>query len=633
MLQIKSVGPPVRGGPEFSPLERPGGEKSGADGEFAVLLKAQNKGSTGDPVRAKGQKSNVLKPSERRPDDTSENELLEGPGVRRADPLGKRAEAARKNAIQNFMDSFESEFGIPPTRIVEAMANLEPHKLRLAPEETAREVILQLDLPPEDRDRAMQMYVSLLEQLRQIDLSLQPPMLLEQKPQVLAGAEVLTRHAQTLERRHAMNNGVEALTRKFWMHFKADQPESKAKVIPASSIGLEERLWNLSAEQDEMGEIAELSGHLSEPTSMTDLEAVSDILASEDSVSPEVQAVIRDLAARGELDQMDEKEMRQLIESLRKAESEAGVNTPQELRLYAKQILMKRTPVFEPSSIALTRTESSPAPSSSEPVGAGRPLALTAAMAAALDAVSGQSSSKGGGSENNGWGESGQNRDRLLDLRSLSLQSELTQPSLSQGQDNSTVRAFEAILKGGTPTVAKEMPDVNINQIINQAQYLIKKGGGEMRVKLYPEGLGSMDLKVQLQDGRVQIQMATENPEAKRSLEGKLSELRQSLSAQKLALESVKIDVVSSTNTERNAQSSMDYMNQQQQRQGAQEFWGQFQNQFGNRFRREGYFDIPSIRRGDEGGRSGLEPISSSSQSSVQSRKDPRRGKRLDLVA
>ncbi|MEQ1664431.1 MAG: flagellar hook-length control protein FliK, partial [Bdellovibrionales bacterium] len=93
-----------------------------------------------------------------------------------------------------------------------------------------------------------------------------------------------------------------------------------------------------------------------------------------------------------------------------------------------------------------------------------------------------------------------------------------------------------------TPKATAADMQANVKEIITQAQFLAKKGGGEMKVSLNPDGMGEVNLKVKMNDGRLSVEMVTSNTEAKHLLERGLSDLKDSLAIHKLHLESVKID-------------------------------------------------------------------------------------------
>lgn len=97
--------------------------------------------------------------------------------------------------------------------------------------------------------------------------------------------------------------------------------------------------------------------------------------------------------------------------------------------------------------------------------------------------------------------------------------------------------------------------EANINELMNQAQYLVKKGGGEMTVKMSPEGMGEVQLKVQLLNGKLSVEMQTQDHNVKKMVEDSLSDLKSGLAAHRISLEHVKINnTVAATNADNTAQ-------------------------------------------------------------------------------
>ena len=140
----------------------------------------------------------------------------------------------------------------------------------------------------------------------------------------------------------------------------------------------------------------------------------------------------------------------------------------------------------------------------------------------------------------------------------------------------------------------------NIENVMNQAKYLVKQGGGEMNVKMSPEGLGDVHLKVMLLDGRVQIEIKTQDRRVQNLVEESLSELKSGLAAHKLNVDHVRIDTVSSTQTDNSSQFHSQNQSHSQQRDMSQggsgekgrEFWKQFQDNLSNQSGRKGYQEI-----------------------------------------
>ncbi|MCB0407057.1 MAG: flagellar hook-length control protein FliK [Bdellovibrionales bacterium] len=128
----------------------------------------------------------------------------------------------------------------------------------------------------------------------------------------------------------------------------------------------------------------------------------------------------------------------------------------------------------------------------------------------------------------------------------------------------------------------------NVKEIVSQANYLIKNGGGEMKIALNPEGMGQVKLKVAVQDGQVNVEMVTESHEAKKLLEKGLGDLKATLASHKLNVDNIKVDFSGQIAKQ------FDHAHDEAQRQSAQQFMEQFSQQ--NSAWRRNFFDIPGAR-------------------------------------
>jgi flagellar hook-length control protein FliK len=144
-------------------------------------------------------------------------------------------------------------------------------------------------------------------------------------------------------------------------------------------------------------------------------------------------------------------------------------------------------------------------------------------------------------------------------------------------------KLVENIVNAANPEVKAQ----NMQKITEQAQVLIQKGGGEMKVQLSPEGMGDVLLKVKVQDGQVGIQMTTDNHHAKKLIESSISDLKVTLADHKLNLETIKVDVADKMQDQFNQNSDF-------RREDAREFLSQFrQNNDGFR---QSMFSSPGNR-------------------------------------
>ena len=156
----------------------------------------------------------------------------------------------------------------------------------------------------------------------------------------------------------------------------------------------------------------------------------------------------------------------------------------------------------------------------------------------------------------------------------------------------------EALAASKANTAGASEKQENVQQLMKQAQYIIKKGGGEAKITMNPEGLGEIHMKITVNDGKVNLEMSAQTKEAKKLIEGSLDELKSGLSQHKLSIEHVKVDVSNQTagdsNSESQKQQQMD-MNRDQSKDHARQFWSEF-NDNGGFDRRGTFFDNPAIR-------------------------------------
>ncbi|NQZ02696.1 MAG: flagellar hook-length control protein FliK [Bdellovibrionales bacterium] len=168
------------------------------------------------------------------------------------------------------------------------------------------------------------------------------------------------------------------------------------------------------------------------------------------------------------------------------------------------------------------------------------------------------------------------------------------------------------------PTEAEQAK--NVREIMQQTQFLMKKGGGEAKVTLNPEGLGQIQLKVSTEGEQVAVDMVAESSEAKKLIEKGLGDLKATLASHKLNVENLKVDLAS------DIQKQFDHAHDEAQRQSAQQFMESFREQ--NGAWRQSFLDMPGVRMpGSRGAEDGL------TLETLEERKKSSSSRRLDLVA
>jgi hypothetical protein len=158
----------------------------------------------------------------------------------------------------------------------------------------------------------------------------------------------------------------------------------------------------------------------------------------------------------------------------------------------------------------------------------------------------------------------------------------------------------------------------NVGEVIQSARMLAEDGGGEMRIRMNPDQMGEVNLKVNVKDGNVNVEIITETAEAKKLFERGLGDLKANLSAHKLNVDGIKIDTAQNLANEFMQQNS-----QQQERGAAQHFLQQFKQD--NQSWRSGFLD--------QGARKPSSQIEDKADMTVGSARKPNSARKLDLVA
>ena len=171
-----------------------------------------------------------------------------------------------------------------------------------------------------------------------------------------------------------------------------------------------------------------------------------------------------------------------------------------------------------------------------------------------------------------------------------------------------------------SPTPSSSDQSANVGEVVNQARYMIKEGGGEMKIRLAPDGLGEMNLKVSMEDGRINVEMVTSNSDVKKMMEKGMGDLKSTLATMKLDVEDIKVEVAKETST------GLDQKNQEESRSFEQKFLGDFQRQNRN-FRNNFFTTGPDMRSSQVGERS------EDAQRIVLNGKPPKEVGRLNVVA
>lgn len=486
----------------------------------------------------------------------------------------KKTSKTREQAMQEFMDSMESELGIPPEEMLAAMAKLSSGEQLAPPEQTASTVISQLasdlELSPEDQEKAMEMYSQLLANLNQQQIPQ------DKIPEVGISHELMTKGRLSIQdKRQALNDSLDRLNQKFFMQeIRGTQ-------------GTADKLMNLPVDK-----AGDFSVPLQAPDQMGPMPAID---LSKIDLPQDAQAnggygdLAKSLAALG----LATKSLEGAIPKNVQAMSQDG----SQVTVGPQMNLMQQMPNIQ-SQLS-----------------------------------------------NSGDGMMGSFADQNLETDEDSLKigestgREFQMPELMAHADRSRLDSSMGLGAGiggasaAAAGKASSQAEPNIQQLMNQANYLIKKGGGETSMILNPEGLGKVHLKVAINEGKVDLQLKAETTEAKKLLESSLGDLKSSLASQRLHLDQVRVDVGNQTSSNHDNKNShqQNQPSYDQAREQARQFFGQFRDD--NSAKRDGVWDSPGIR---SYGRS--RQVNPLDPAPIEERRTSRdvgtnRGKGLDLVA
>ncbi len=480
--------------------------------------------------------------------------------VKTAELQAKSKPQTREQAMLQFMDSMESELSIPPTSIVEAMAELPADAQVESPTDTASQVIGQLSdefgLSKEEQERAMQLYSGLLQKINTLPQQAVNPTMFEGQNTraALMGSGAGAVALNSKDRRAMLNDSLDRMNSKFFMH------EAKAQIPTSENI-------------------------LEVPKTRNGLEAYQNMKADSPLAMQALQNQQADLVAN-----QAEQPMGLKAQSAQQSDQGYEGVTKALAALGAAAAALEQPAVKAEAQSGMAQL---PEADLAELNGSAIPNKGAIPMNANL----GQNLKFGSDSEAGLWGETDSELNELS-----SEKSEFRMPEVALHKDHvPRAETLGAAAMGAKAITGEALSGTaervqNVQQIMNQANYMIKNGGGEANIVLNPEGLGQVHLKVVVDSGKVDVQMSADTVEAKKLLESSMHDLKQSLSQRNLSLDGLKVDVGSNLSSDlgkNDSQSQMNF-NGDGSRDQAQKFMSQFREE--NLARRDGSWDASAMR-------------------------------------
>lgn len=570
-----------------------------------------------------------------------------------------------RQALQAFLQKLKKEFGLGAEDVLQAFSQLTTEELFQPPEQSLEKIIQSLPLMPEQRQEARQLFQSLLKETASQDMA---DYLKSSKRQL--SLEVLS---QGEARNRRLEAGLQKMQSEFFANPQAQLMQQQAvqkyqaarEVDPNGSEDQSEDSGSaevgMYAGLSAMGAaVAGVSQSAAKPSNFFDTAQVKASETQSVSVGPveggpaKATANAADATAVASSEVADEASTSQVMNpEFQRALSEMQPADekslrPEELKALKTKLAAKtEKSVLKPeetiSNVQTDEVESelgffdqpmkSALPSEAAVKGeisagltAGAGLAAYAASQANSGAGEKSKKVEAASPKVTSESDSGKianGRDEKLGLRSEKEaaldNSTLGQSQISQAPENKSQLKPESFVINTKPTNEQEAK--NIKDVINQAQFLARKGGGEMKVTLSPEGLGQVSMKVAVEGGQVSVQMVADTVDAKKILERGLGDLKATLATHNLRVDQIRVETPADVSRQL-AQNHDDA-----QRQFAHQFMEQFR-QDNNEWRR-GFYDLPGAKKY----RSQAEEAERIAMPSSSSQRRREGSRRLDLVA
>lgn len=628
-VSLNNLAPPGPGGGLGSVPEAK--TKSGGSSDFKALMKKEPKDSGGkssevlqsdEPIRRVGSPKVSSKVSQSKGSDQV-TDSLEGEEVSTAGKTPKSREVKNK-AIQKFMDSLEGELGISAERFSAVLSQLPAEVKALPVEQSAPEVIEQLGVATEQRDQALATYVGLLHEAgigRQSSLAtpvsvvstdqflMKPSVASPSLPNAesVAPKEILT-NLESMTPRQKLNASIDDLNRRF---FDIKAPSAKDGGIPLETL---EGLEPVAPEEETNLRFNSLPTESPKVTIGSRFQNLEPVLPQESGQQRWEQVLVQDQA-------VDPRQQRPEFVSLHDLE---GLQvSPMEIEMMGSEAM--------PSELVDTKVKMPNAPKAWT---VEELPYLVKNQSLSQDAVKGFESFSQADKFTSGERLLQNDKDREL-MGYESSEEELSNNFFiapEEDKQSRTMTQQQPVSKTSFSMEAMVSPRdriENLQRLSMATESLAAKGGGEVKVLLNPEGLGSVQLKVRMLEGKLHVEMKAENRASQQLIENNLQELKQNLSAHQLSLDSVKVDVGGDYTRQESSQTFQPPPQFDMNREQARQFMNQFRDS--NLFQRQAFFEAPGLKTYRSHKDETVNPISQEirPRSSLSANK----GRELNLVA
>jgi flagellar hook-length control protein FliK len=444
--------------------------------------------------------------------------------------------ATRQAAMEIFLDKMESQLGVEPEAVIAAFDKLSLSELVGPPEESAEKVISQLNLSDVNAKKALGLYNEMLAMTAAAGMS----QYLNKSNQEAQFQVINKKDAELKE----LRGNIGDMSDRFFMtgmHMPMQQTglERQAKISEAYAaqmqMGKPTQSYISENQQIAEGQNNNIS-ELSAASAASAEAAATDSIASSSSASGFDISGMQSVSP-AEISPMD-------VSSLKASQQLQNAAASEEEMIKAFESADENyLDALDPNIIkadAGPNLNTVASPELMPKVDVSALKTSGSAADAATNTLNSAPAVGGATSGDKGIQDDSDSQDEKGDLEASKNDNVL-------GQHSSIKNAGAKPFIIGAPKPSEADVQNNVKEIISQAQFLAKKGGGEMKISLNPEGMGEVNLKVKMHNGQVNVEMITANDEAKKILEKGLGELKDSLAVHKLHLDSIKIDSTKET--------------------------------------------------------------------------------------
>lgn len=119
-------------------------------------------------------------------------------------------------------------------------------------------------------------------------------------------------------------------------------------------------------------------------------------------------------------------------------------------------------------------------------------------------------------------------------------------PVLREMEKSHSTHKFSGLMKEAEAT---PLSPQNLNHIKESTQLIVEKGGGTAKIKLYPEGLGELEIQVKVTGNQVSVNFIAENEEVKQLFESSIKQLGSQFKEHNLQLDQMVVQLADSKNS------------------------------------------------------------------------------------